>query len=206
MLNVLVTVFKVESEGYQAFTELKKNVSTADYFVSEATLIKKEDGDYKVLDAFDSGAHTVDDTMIGSLVGMCLGVLGGPIGVMLGASLGTMIGMSNDALDALDGVSMLEQIIGKLEDGTVALIGLADEESEEALDAQLSKYDAVIARFDAAVVAQEVEKAREMEAEMERLARIELRKQKSDEFKGKIEERRGKMKSKFESLKESLAN
>ena len=51
--------------------------------------------------------------------------------------------------------------------------------------------------IDAAVVAQEVERAREMEEEMQRLARIELRKQRTDEFKAKVEEKRAKLKAKF---------
>lgn len=206
MTNLLVTIFEIESEGYQAITELKRTPSIGNTFISEAALIKKEAGAYRVLDNYDSGVHTVDDTMVGGLVGMCIGILGGPIGMMLGASLGSLIGMSTDTIDTIDGVSMMEQIVGKLEDNTVALIALANEETEEALDAQLSKYKVIIARFDAAVVAQEVEKAREMQSEMERLAKIELRKQKNDEFKGKIEDRRSKMKAKFEELKENLAN
>ncbi len=202
MLNVLVTLFEVESEGYQACAELKQNACAEDYFVSEAALIKKEAGGYQTLDAFDSGAHTTDDAVVGSLVGMCLGVLGGPIGVLLGAGEGALLGMAVDTMDAVNGVSMLEQIVAKLQDDEVVLIALANEESEAALDERLSKFRTVIARFDAAVVAQEVEKAREMQAELERLARIELRKQMGDEFKGKVEERRGKLKDRFAELQE----
>lgn len=204
MFNVLVMLFDVESEGYQAFTELKNRPRAEKYLVSEAALIKKEAGGYKVIDSFDSGAHTVDDTLLGGMLGMCIGVLGGPIGMMLGASMGSMIGLTTDTLDTIDGVSILEQIISKLDDDDLALIAFANEESDEALDAELSKYQATIARFDAAVVAQEVERAREMQAEMERLARAELRKQKSDEFKEKVEIQRIKMKGRFESIKQSF--
>ena len=62
----------------------------------------------------------------------------------------------------------------------------------------------VIARFDAAVVAQEVDAAREMQAEMERQALEKLRKQKTDEFKSKVEAHRDKMKAHFEELKAKL--
>ena len=121
--------------------------------------------------------------------------------MLLGGSLGSLTGMTVDAADAIDNASMIEQIAGKLEDGAVALIGLTDEEDEGVLDEKLSKYKTVIARFDAAVVAQEVDAAREMQAEMERQALEKLRKQKTDEFKSKVEAHRDKMKAHFEELK-----
>lgn len=195
--NILVTVFKVESEGYQAISELKKDFQGDTWLISEAALIKKEGNSFKTIELFDSGLHTVDDTLVGGLLGMCVGVLGGPIGLLLGASYGTLVGLGFDAIDSIDAASMLEQIAGKLDDGMVALVAMASEENSKALDAKFSKYDAVTARFDAAVVAQEVERAREMEAEMQRLARIELRKQRTDEFKGRIEDKRAKLKAKF---------
>jgi uncharacterized membrane protein len=194
MQNIIVTVFKVESEGFQAISELRNNPKTGGSFVSEAVLIKKEAGSYTVTDGFDTGSNSSDDTLLGTMVGMCVGVLGGPIGMLLGAGYGALVGMTLDTIDVVDDVSMLEQIADKLDDGMVAMIALAEEETPAPLDAQLNKYDTVIARFDAAVVAQEVEMAREMQADMERQAKAQLRKQKSDEFKAKVEERRAKIK------------
>ena len=164
-------------------------------------MLKKDAGQVKVLDSFDTGVTTSDDMALGGLMGMCVGILGGPIGMLLGGSLGSLTGMTVDAADAIDNASMIEQIAGKLEDGAVALIGLTDEEDENILDEKLSKYKTVIARFDAAVVAQEVDAAREMQAEMERQALEKLRKQKTDEFKSKVDAHRDKMKAHFEELK-----
>ena len=192
--NVLVVVFNTESEGYQAITELKKENHGADWIVTEAALVKKEGGGLKELDAMDTGLHTGDDAFRGGLIGMCLGVLGGPIGVLLGGSYGALVGMGVDAIDAVNVESMLEQIAKKLDDGMEAIVAFAEEETNDALDANFSRFNTVIARFDAAVVALEVEKAREMEAEMERLARMELRKQRSDDFKAKVEEKRTNIK------------
>ena len=201
MQNVIVGLFEVESEGFQAITELKQNPGDEKSFISQAALLKKEAGQVKVLDSFDTGVTTSDDMALGGLMGMCVGILGGPIGMLLGGSLGSLTGMTVDAADAVDNASMIEQIAGKLEDGAVALIGLTDEEDEGVLDEKLSKYKTVIARFDAAVVAQEVDAAREMQAEMERQALEKLRKQKTDEFKSKVEAHRDKMKAHFEELK-----
>lgn len=175
--NVVVAVFKVESEGYQAFTELRQAAETESYFVSAAALVKKEKDICTYLDGFESGAKTTDDTVIGGLIGMLVGVFAGPIGILLGAGYGTLIGMNVDASDALFEVSMLEQIADKLDDGMVAIVALADEEDDDELDKKFSAYDTIIARFDAGAVTLEVNKAYEMQKEMARLARMELRKE-----------------------------
>ena len=203
MENIFVSVFEVESEAYQALSELKNNPGDEKSIVSSAALIKKTDGVIKVVDSFDTGTNTLDDTAIGSLVGMCVGIIGGPIGMLLGASYGAMTGMAVDSLDAIDEASMLEQIANKLDDGT-AIIGLAVEEDESILDGKLGAFKTVTARFDAAVVALEVEAARDAEKEMERLAKLDLRKQKKEEFKDKVEEKRSKIKAEVAGLKEKL--
>ena len=93
-----------------------------------------------------------------------------------------------DDEDAVLGVSMLDQIADKLDDGMVALVALADEAAEEELDATLSGFDVVIARFDADKVADEVDRAYEKQAEMARLARMELRKETKDQARADIQE------------------
>lgn len=188
--NVVVAVFKVESEGYQALTELKQEAGTDTYLVSAAALIKKVNGACAYLDGFDTGVHTSDDTAVGGLIGMTVGVLGGPIGMLLGAGIGSMVGANVDAGDALFGTAMLEQIADKLEDGTVAIIALEVEDTPDELDKKLSAYDTVIARFDADAVADEVDRAAEMANEMARQARLELRKERKEKVRQKIEEKK----------------
>lgn len=179
--NVVVAVFEVESEGFQTFTELRQAVSGKNYFVSSAALVKKNAAQCKVLDAFDTGAYTANDALAGGFIGMMLGILAGPLGVLLGGNLGTLIGLNRDAADAVGNVSMLDQIAGKLDDGMVAIIALADESAEDELDAKLSAHNAVVARFDAKVVADEVDKAYEKQAESARLARMEIEKKESEQ-------------------------
>jgi hypothetical protein len=179
--NVIVASFKVESEGYQALSELRQEAASETYLVSAAALVKKEKDACLYLDGFDTGVHTRNDAMIGGLIGMMVGLLAGPIGVLLGGSYGALIGMTVDAGDAAFGASMLDQIADKLDDGMVALVALAGEESEDALDAKLSAYDTVIARFDAEVVADEVDKAYEAQSEMAKQAKKEMRKEKMED-------------------------
>ena len=101
---------------------------------------------------------------------------------------GAGIVVNLDAADSAYGASMLEQIADKLDDGMVALVALADEAAEEELDAKLSGFDVVIARFDADKVADEVDRAYEKQAEMARLARMELRKETKDQVRADIQE------------------
>ena len=186
--NVLVAVFKVESEGFQALAELRQAAEGETYAVSAAALVKKEKNVCTYLDGFDTGAHTTNDAVIGGLIGMTLCILGGPLGVLLGGSYGSLVGMTVDAGDACFGASMLDQMADKLDDGMVALIALAAEETPAVLDAKLGAYDTVIARFDADAVADEVDKAYEKQAEMARLAKIEVREKEKAEFEAQMEE------------------
>ena len=186
--NVVVAVFKVESEGFQALTELRQAAGGDTYVVSAAALIKKAGGVCTYLDGFDTGLNTRNDAIIGGLIGMTVGILAGPLGILLGGSYGALVGATVDAGDAAFGASMLDQIADKLDDGMVALVALTGETSEGALDEKLSRFDAVVARFDAEAVAEEVDKAYEKQAELARQARADLRKEKKEEAKAKLEE------------------
>ena len=84
--NLLIVNFKVESKTYQAFSELKDAVADDNYFVQQAAIVKKENGEIVVKDEFDTGIKAVDDTLKGGLIGGLVGLLGGPLGVLLGAA------------------------------------------------------------------------------------------------------------------------
>lgn len=199
--NVVVGIFEVESEAYQALAELRQYPGNEMSYLSAAALVKKENGALNMLDGFDTGATTGDDVAIGGLVGALFGVLGGPIGVLLGGSYGMLIGSAVDAGDALRNASLLEQIASKMEDNEIALIGLAFEENEAILDQKLGKFKTIVVRFDAATVAAEVEEAQEMANEMARQARLELRNEKKAARKEKHEEKKAKLAADWEGLK-----
>ena len=97
--NIVVTLFEVESEAFQALTELKQNPGDKQSFVTQAILVKKENGAVTALDRFDSGAAIGNDTVYGGMVGALVGILGGPIGVLLGGSYGALVGATVDSLD-----------------------------------------------------------------------------------------------------------
>ena len=202
--NIVVSLFEVESEAYQALTQLKQNPGDEKSFISAAALVKKENGVIRSLDGFDSGANTTDDMAIGGVVGALFGVLGGPIGVLLGGSYGMLVGSAFDSDDAMMGASMLEQIAKKMVDGEVAIIGLVYEEDETIFDQKLAGFKTTIARFDAVDVAAEVEEARQLEDEMARQARKELRDEKKEARKVKRAEKKAKMSADWENFKDKF--
>ena len=52
--NIVVSLFEVESEAYQAMTHLKQYPGDERSFVTAAVLVKKENNAIHTLDAFDS--------------------------------------------------------------------------------------------------------------------------------------------------------
>ena len=204
MDNIIMAVFPVESEAYQAFSELKRDPSGAEYIVSQAVLVKKDGKDLKTCDSFDSGLETADDTLCGSLIGTCVGILGGPIGMLLGMSLGGLTGAVVDSGDMMENASLLENISGKLNDQAVAILALTREESSAAVDSKFTKYNAQINRYDAAAVQDEIQAADEAQRQLARQARISLRAEKSEERKAQVAQVRQKIKKEFDELKDKL--
>ena len=98
--NILVVDFKKDSQAYQAFTELKDEFVDDNYFISQAAIVTKEDGEIVVKDSVERAEKAVDDTLKGGLVGGLVGLLGGPLGVLIGGGVGALIGGVKDTSDA----------------------------------------------------------------------------------------------------------
>ena len=94
--------FCVESEGFQALSELKARSVTNDYVVSQAIIAKNTEGSIKTLDGFDTGAQTSNDTAVGGLIGFLLSIAGGPLGMMIMGGYGALIGSAVDWSDAAE--------------------------------------------------------------------------------------------------------
>ena len=115
--NLILVNYKVESEAYQALSELKRETINANYTLSQAAIVKKENGTLNIMDGFVNGATTSDDTWTGSLIGSMVGILGGPLGVLLGGSMGMLIGGAVDANDMAENASLLEKAGDSILDG-----------------------------------------------------------------------------------------
>ena len=204
--NVYVVKFGVESEAYQAFAELKNAALTNDYIVSQAYLVKNEGGKLAVKDQFDTGIETADDTGAGTLVGALVGVIGGPVGVLLGAGYGIMVGGAMDAIDITDNVLMINQVSSSVAEGESALLLLASEINEGTFEKSLDKFAVIVSKFDAGEVAEEVDKAVQLERQMQKEAFQKMLEDKKAESKTKIAERQAKIAAHFEELKKKAAS
>lgn len=199
--NIYVVNFKVESEAYQALTDLKQTPINDCFAAPQAAIIVKQNGQPVVKDGYDTGADTSDDSLVGGLLGSVVGVVGGPIGVLLGGSYGFLVGSTVDAIDGLDNASLTEKVCEKIADDTTSLIALVDEAVAGSFEAFFKNYDTAIDCFDAAEIAAEIEAAEAIQAQMEKQARKEMREAKKAARKEKVEEKRAEIKAGFESFK-----
>ena len=198
--NVVLANYKVESEAYQALSELKRDTANANYTISQAMIVKRENGKLNVMDGFVNCMTTGDDTWTGGLLGGLIGILGGPIGVLLGGSVGMLVGGAVDAGEMADDTSLLEKAGDSIADGETAVILLAQEEYETALTAKLNDFDVSITRLDAAEVAVEVEHAKEVERQMAKETREKLRTERTEAFKETVAKKSEELKNWFSNL------
>ena len=198
MDNVVTAIFEEENEAYRAFSEIKPNMVGQTCVIAQLALLKKKDGHILMVDGADSGVTTTDDTRVGGLIGLVVGVLGGPLGMLFGGAMGSLIGRMVDAEDARQGISMIEQVSSKFQEGDVALVALARENDETMLDAMLSPYKATVIRHDAAVVAAEVEEAMKVQEAIAEEALQKMREAKKAEMREKIVQKGEEIRAEFE--------
>lgn len=201
MENVVVSIFPVESEAYKAFTELRQTPRGEAYTVAEAALLKNKDGVTSMEDAFGMRAVDAGETK-GIVIGSLIGVLGGPLGVLLGATYGAIVGGTADAATALDKLSAVEVLAGKIYEGETAIVALVQEE-EPAFDAAYAGYEVTILRYDAADIIDDIDRAYEIQAEISNQALAQLRADRRAEKESRREERRAALKAKFEEYEEA---
>ena len=204
MENIILVSFAVESEAYQAFSELKANTYNNSYVISQAALAKNDGGRIEPLDWFNVRGVSNDDAIMGGMLGALLGVVGGPFGMLLMGSYGALVGSTVDLLESDQGNSMMEHVLGCVTEGKTVLIAMVQEEEPSAFNANFAKYQAEVTRFDAAEIAVEVEEAQIMEEELAIQARKQARQEKKDALHQKITERHAEIQAEFKDLKADI--
>ena len=204
--NVLIIYFNIESEEYQAFAEMRQDTFSEgkSFLIEQASLFKRENGNIITKDMLNNEQSKSDGVVIGTIVGSFLGVLGGPLGVLLGMGMGATIGSIPALHDAEENAGLLQSVTSRLQDNDSAIIAVVQEENEAQLDDYFAKFDTTIVRYDAHVIEEEIEYAEELQQELARQARIQMRKERSADRKHKVEEKRAEIKARFEVLKEKL--
>lgn len=203
--NVLIVYFNIESEGYQAFTEMCQDTfpQSKSILIEQASLIKRENGNIIEKDYFTSESIS-EGILMGTIVGSFLGVLGGPLGVLLGIGLGATIGRLSSLHDIEENAGLLQSVTSRLQENDIAILAVVQEEDEVQLDDYFAKFDAMVVRYDAHVIEEEIEYAEELQKELAHQALVQMRQERSDERKRKVEEKRAQIHARFEALKENL--
>ena len=200
--NVVITVFDVESEAFQAFTELRGKCVGTGYAVPEAALIKNSGGTIQLLDAFGYGDPD-SGTTAGIVIGSLVGVLGGPVGVILGAATGALIGNASDTDRAIDASSVVAVVASKIFEGEVAIAALVQEE-EPAFDAVFEGYKTTIVRYDAADIADDVDRLYDLGAEISNQVLQEVKADRKEERAERREDRRAKILTQLEERVDTM--
>ena len=157
MADVLTVVFNIESEAYQAFSELKAFKQDNHTQIAQIALVKNENGKITIKDSVDFDDTSREYATIGGIVGGLIGILSGPIGVIIGYGIGSLAGAASGSMtDATDN-SLIEEVTTKLLDGDVAVIALVHEEDENILNHVFAPYKTNIMRWDAVALAREVQ-------------------------------------------------
>lgn len=165
--NVLVVNFKRESQAYQAFSELKEESEANNYYISQAAIVKKEDGEIVVKDQAEKLDKAVGNTLTGGVIGGLVGLLAGPVGALVGGGVGALIGDAKATAESWKDSAVMERVSECIAEGETVLLLLADEKGDAPLTKKLSAYDANVARFSTKDVVKEIESEEKAEEKAE---------------------------------------
>ncbi|WP_087974948.1 DUF1269 domain-containing protein [Oceanobacillus rekensis] len=175
MEKITISVFKIESEAYQALSKMRLHTGYQETLkFSQVALLKKSASQIHWKDGFDTGVVTNNDTWKGGLIGGVVGVLGGPLGILLGMGVGTLAGAVKDTHDAKEESGIVKYVSTHMQEGDIAIIAVIEEENEELFNRMLSEFDAVTVRHDPETVEKEVEHAKEVEKKLQKRAEEEM--------------------------------
>ncbi|AQP41308.1 membrane protein [Streptococcus gallolyticus] len=199
MENIIVSIFRIESEAFQAFSELKQFGQTEKTKLAQVSIVKSENGIIKVKDSFDLTDSLGSDYFKGGVIGGLVGILGGPLGILLGFTAGGTIGASIGADKELANSTLITTVSENLINGEVAIIALVQESDESVLNAIFEKYQVHIARWDVATVAAEIESALEIQQDLAHQAKARLIADKKEARREKFDKLKSDIREKFQS-------
>ncbi|WP_086283195.1 DUF1269 domain-containing protein [Candidatus Enterococcus wittei] len=163
--RVIILNFQIESQAYQAFSEIKKLHGTRAIKGEQMAVISHVPNgthQFKIEDFLDfTGSN---NSSKGGLIGMLVGVLGGPLGILLGWFAGGMIGATQDAKEIKDAQTVFDFVSNKIGEGATGLILIAEEEDNRPLNQLvMMELGGEITRLDYEEVEKDVHDAAELE-------------------------------------------
>ncbi|MFD2305684.1 DUF1269 domain-containing protein [Enterococcus termitis] len=165
--RVIIMHFEVESQAYQAFSEIKKlYVEKQIKGEQMAVVTHVNDGvhQFKIDDFLDFTGN--DHTSKNSMIGMLIGILGGPLGILLGWFAGSLLGATQDAKEIQGAQTVFEHVTKQIGEGETGLILIADEEDNRPLNHLImNELGGEITRLDFEDVEKEISDAKAVEKE-----------------------------------------
>ena len=175
--RVIILNFQVESQAYQAFSEIKKLHAVRSIKGEQMAVVSHDPNgthQFKIEDFIDFTGNNKSST--GGLIGMLVGVLGGPLGILLGWFAGGMIGATQDAKEIKDAQTVFDFVGNKIGEGATGLILIADEEDNRPLNQLvMMELGGEITRLDYEDVEKDVHDAKEAKKLPKRLGRTNIR-------------------------------
>ncbi|MGM0124199.1 hypothetical protein IGI37_001573 [Enterococcus sp. AZ194] len=171
--RVLLLTFDIESQSYQAFSEIKKLQATRAIKGDQMAVVTHvNDGNhkFKIEDFIDFTGSNNAST--GGMIGMLLGVLVSPLAILLGWFAGGMIGATKDAKEIKEAQSVFESVISQIGEGTTAVILIAEENDNRPLNQLImNELGGRITRLDYQEVEEEIKRAQEVESQAKHTAK-----------------------------------
>lgn len=200
MKNVIVASFCDESKTYEALSKLKRRTGMSE--VISAGIIKQQNGNVQIMDGFHKynyGSGWLSGTLIGTMVG----ILGGPIGMLLGMSIGSLVGVSVDAGKMQNDNSTINHTVAHLSNYECILFILAEETSNNELDAFINQFNPTeVVRKSYVEVQAEVEHAQELQKTMAKEAKNKLHEENKDKFLDSAKEKEQELEAKIKKMEE----
>lgn len=166
--KVMIMCFESESKAFQAFSEIKA-LHRSGKIKGEQMAVLEHIPNH-ILEPVDFIDFTgADKSFKGSLIGMLIGILGGPLGVFIGWITGSLIGGYGDSKEVKDALSIFDETITMIPEGSTGAILIAEEERVGHVnDLVIDKLGGKIKRLDKSEVEREVTEALETEKEAEK--------------------------------------
>ena len=153
--NVIIINCKIPDEAAQILNTLRKKPKYKRFRISYGALVKEDAGKLSLEDGFVAEDEE-GRGWTGGLIGGLVGLLAGPVGGLVAGGVGALIGNSMDEEARKGAAKLLEKAGECLIDGETALLLIAEEQDEAALEEKLSDFQISITRLDAKEIADEI--------------------------------------------------
>ena len=168
--HVVIVNCKVPSEAYQILSAVRQKPKRKWIKVSYGALVKKDGGKLSLEDGFSADSEEDEWVLTGAMIGGLLGLQAGSVGALVGGGIGAMIADSLGKKEMKGITILLEKVNEGLADGEAALLLLAKEKDETALEERLRDFQVSIVRMDAEEIAAEIKRANKEKKEKKREA------------------------------------